>query len=273
MKCLVTGAAGFIGSHLCDALLKAGHHVAGYDDLSAGKMENLAEAQKSKRFGFVRGNILQLKRLEEACDGVDVIYHFAADPFVKQSAENPVHSFEQNVVGTFNVLEAARRKEVKQFIFASTSTVYGDAEVIPTPEDAALQPISNYGASKVCGEQYVSSYAHTYGIKGTVLRYANIFGERSDHGVMRDFYFKLKAKPDELEILGNGKQNKSYLHISDCISATLLAASKQKSMFEPFNVGSREKHTVNEIAKTISKHMKLKPEFKARDVATKLGII
>jgi len=262
VRVLVTGAAGFIGSHLCEGLLAEGHEVTGYDNLSEGSLENLERARKSKKFAFVRGDILQESKLAEACAGAGAVYHLAADPRVKESAEKPRVSFEQNVIGTFNVLEAARKKDVKHTIFTSTSTVYGDAKVIPTPEDAHIEAISNYGASKLAGEYYIASYAHTYGIKGTALRYANIFGERAGHGVMRDFYFKLKANPDELEILGDGKQDKSYLHVSDCVSATLLAARKQKKVFDAFNVGSREKHKVDEIAKLIAEHMNLQPKFK-----------
>ncbi len=261
MKIVVTGAAGFIASHMCDELLARGHEVAGYDNLSEGRMENMAACRRNRKFSFVRGDILELEKFASVCAGAQRIYHLAADPFVKESAEMPGRSFEQNVVGIFRVLEAARKKDVKEIVFTSTSTVYGDAVKIPTPEDAKLEPISNYGASKLAGEHYLAAFAHSYGMRGTAVRYANIFGERSGHGVMCDFYAKLKANPRELEILGDGKQDKSYLYISDCIAATILAADRQKAPFDAYNVGSREKHKVDEIARLMAGIMGLKPKF------------
>jgi UDP-glucose 4-epimerase len=246
---------------MCEALLAKGHEVVGYDNLSAGKMENLAGCMQSPHFSFVRGDILNMEKFGEVCEGTDAIYHLAADPFVKESAERPMLSFEQNVIGTFRVLEAARRKGVKSIVFTSTSTVYGDAVKIPTPEDALLEPISNYGASKLACESYLGSYAHTYGMKCTAVRYANIFGERSGHGVMKDFYVKLIANPVGLEILGNGKQDKSYLHVDDAVKATLLAAEKQAEPFNAYNVGSRHKHKVDEIARLIARELGLKPKL------------
>ncbi|MFA6035650.1 MAG: NAD-dependent epimerase/dehydratase family protein [Candidatus Micrarchaeia archaeon] len=260
-KIVVTGSAGFIASHMCEALLAKGHEVVGYDNLSAGKMENMAECLRSPHFSFVRGDILNMEKFGEVCEGAEAVYHLAADPLVKESAERPMLSFEQNVIGTFRVLEAARRRGVKRVVFTSTSTVYGDAVKIPTPEESHLEPISNYGASKLACESYLGAYAHTYGMKCTAVRYANIYGERGGHGVMKDFYVKLIANPAELEILGNGKQDKSYLYVDDAVKATLLAAEKQKEPFNAYNVGSRHKHKVDEIARLISRELGLKPKF------------
>jgi len=158
------------------------------------------------------------------------------------------------------LLESCRKADVPRFLFASSSTVYGDAE-IPTPETAPCNPISQYGASKLAGEGYLSTYCSSYGIKGTTLRYANIFGERNNHGVMFDFYNKLKADPTKLEILGDGKQSKSYLHISDCVSANLIAWKAQEKQYDVFNVGVREQRTVNDIAQLESKFLGLSPSF------------
>src|SRR3990167_3799380 len=169
-KILVTGAAGFIGSHLCDVLLARGNEVVGYDNLCAGRMENLAVAQKSRKFSFIRGDILDERKIGAACTDVEIVHHLAADPLVKESAEMPGNSFEQNAVGTFRALEAARKKGAGRFVLTSTSTVYGDAKQIPTPETSPLEPISNYAASKLAGEHYCASYAHTYGIRATALR-------------------------------------------------------------------------------------------------------
>ncbi|MFH1470857.1 MAG: GDP-mannose 4,6-dehydratase [Candidatus Micrarchaeota archaeon] len=258
MKILVTGAAGFIGSHLSDRLLREGHEVVGVDNLSAGFLRNIP---KHNKFKFRMHDVRDERKMLESCRGIELIFHLAADPLVKESAERPVASFDINVRGTLSVLEAARRTSVEGFVFASTSAVYGDARIFPTPELHPSIPISNYAASKIAAEAYISAYSSTYGFRGTVLRYANIFGPRSEHGVMHDFYFKLKRKPKELLILGNGKQAKSYLYISDCIDATVAAYRKQKPSFDFYNVGSDRMYTVNEIADVVSKDMKLSPKY------------
>jgi len=258
---LITGGAGFIGTNLTNLLLSKGYEIVVFDDLSSGKLDNLKQHLHKKNFRFVKGDVRDKETLNSVMKGVDEIYHLAADPSVKDSAEKPERSFEINVIGTFNLLEAARRNDVKKIVFTSSSTVYGETNVLPTPEEHPMVPISNYAASKVACESYISSYAFTYGIKGVVLRLANIFGPYSAHGVMYDFYRKLKANPERLEILGNGKQSKSYLYISDCLDAMLLASKKQKKVYDYFNVGSSEMTIVNEIAKHICSVMNLKPKF------------
>ncbi len=256
MRVMVTGAAGFIGSHLCDRLLSLGNEVLGVDNLSAGRMENLP---KHKKFRFERIDIRD-NGFQRLARGIDEIYHLAADPLVKESAERPVESFDINARGTLCVLEAARKSGVNHLVFTSTSAVYGDAVVFPTPETEPMMPISNYAASKIAAESYVSSYASTYGIGGTVFRFANIFGPRGGHGVMHDFYFKLKGNPKELEILGNGKQTKSYLYVSDCVEATILAQEKQKAAYDFFNLGTERTADVNEIADIVSAYLGAKPK-------------
>jgi len=253
MRVLVTGGAGFIGSHISDYLLSKGHLVYVLDNLSSGDRKNINPSCK-----LILHDIKKpFKKIEE----IDSVFHFAADPEVRTSSLIPVKNFRNNVVGTLNILEWCRKNDVKNFVFASTSAVYGEAAVIPTPEDYPSFPISNYGASKVSCEAYVCSYAHTYGIKSTVLRYANIFGERSRHGVIHDFYLKLKKNPKKLEILGNGLQKKSYLYIKDAVNATILAWESQKHVFDIFNVGSEKKHTVNEVATIVCKELALSPSF------------
>ena len=254
MKIAVTGGAGFIGSHLVDRLVEEDNEVIVIDDLSSGKTEHL-----NKKAKLVKKDIrLDLSSELEATDSV---FHLAADPDVRESAINPKKNFDINVNGTFSVLESCRKADVKQVVLASTSTVYGEATIVPTPETYPCAPISNYGASKLACEAYLSSYSASYGVKGTSLRFANIFGERSTHGVMFDFFHKLKKNPKELEILGDGKQDKSYLHVSDCVNAVMLAWRKQKQDYDVFNVGSKEKINVEEIAQTMSKLLKLRPKF------------
>jgi UDP-glucose 4-epimerase len=254
MRIAVTGGAGFIGSHLADRLIAQGHEVLVIDDLSSGKRENVSPAAT-----FIKKDIrTDITRHLKGCDAV---FHLAADPDVRSSAEKPRKSLDLNMLGTFSLLESCRKAGIKRLVFASTSTVYGEAAVIPTPETHPCLPISNYGASKLACEAYVSSYSHCYGIRGTSLRLANIFGERSRHGVMFDFHRKLRKDPSRLEILGDGNQDKSYLHVSDCVSAFIAAWKGQKEQYDVLNVGSRKKVKVLEIARLMSKTLRLNPKL------------
>ncbi len=253
---LVTGAAGFIGSHLCEALLAQGNEVFAVDNLSSGKRENLPK--DSAKFKFVQGDILDPKALEDVLrsNQVKMVFHFAAEPDVRVGIATPQKMFEENVVGTQRVLEACRKAGgVEMFVFASTSTVYGEASVVPTPETyGPLAPVSFYGASKLAGEALVSSYAHSCGFGACIVRFANIIGGRSSHGVIFDFVKKLRANPGELEILGDGNQCKSYLHVSDCVGAITVAAQAAGGVCV-FNVGSDDKVKVVEIAEIVKKAM------------------
>jgi UDP-glucose 4-epimerase len=254
MRAAVTGGAGFIGSHITDSLIAEGHSVLVIDDLSSGNTDFV-----NPKAEFVKKDIRE--DLTAELKGVESLFHFAADPDVRASATNPKKFFDINVNGTCSVLEACRKAGVKSFVLASTSTVYGETDVIPTPETHHCMPISIYGASKLACEAYLSAYSSTYGIKGTTLRYANVFGERSTHGVMFDFYNKLKKDPARLEILGDGRQTKSYLHISDCVSATLTAWKKQEKNYDVFNVGMLEQRSVTELALSESRALGLDPEL------------
>jgi UDP-glucose 4-epimerase len=244
MRFLVTGGAGFIGSHLSNALVKKGEVVV-FDDFSSGKRNFLEEAGVD----IIQGDIRNLEEIREACKHVNVVYHYAADPDVRKSFNKPLENFEIDTTGTLNVLEACRLNDVKQFVFASSSVVYGNAN-IPTIEQAPMAPISNYGAAKAASEHYVSVYSELYTIKATVLRYANIIGPRLTHGIIYDFYRKLRQNPKELEILGDGSQKKSYLHVTDAIDATLVAAMKTEKL-DIFNVGSKETITAKEISRLV----------------------
>ena len=251
MKIMVTGGAGFIGSNLVEELAKK-NEVSVFDNFSEGHEEFL-EGINCK---IVRGDILNFEEINKAMAGVDECYHLAADPRVKESYNSPIQNFKQDCEGTVNVLEACRKNDVKKFIFSSSSVVYGIAKM-PTPEEAPIKPISNYGAAKAASEDYIMSYSNLYGIKSTILRYANIIGPKSTHGITFDFYNKLKKNPKELKILGDGTQEKSYLHVRDTISATTFAKEHTRGGFEIFNVGSEETITVKEIAGLIVKEMGL----------------
>jgi len=254
MKVAVTGGAGFIGSHLSDALISEGHEVYVIDNLVTGKAENVNE-----KAIFMKRDIRH--DLSNELEGMDAVFHLAANPDVRTSATDPSGCFDSNVSATFLFLESCRKADVKSIIFASTSTVYGEAKVIPTPETHPCAPISNYGASKLACEGFLSSYSATYGMKGTSMRFANIFGERSTHGVMHDFYHKLMHNGKRMEILGDGRQEKSYLHISDCVSGIIAAWKGQATQYDVFNAGSYEKVRVSEIASMMGKMLALTPEF------------
>ncbi|NJE85998.1 SDR family NAD(P)-dependent oxidoreductase [Thermococcus sp. CX2] len=266
MKVLVTGGAGFIGSHLVDRLMELGYEVRVLDDLSAGSLDNIGRWLNHERFEFIKGDMRNMKTVEKAVDGVDIVFHLAANPEVRIGSQSPELLYETNVVITYNLLEAMRKTGVKYLVFTSSSTVYGDAEVIPTPEDyAPLEPISVYGGAKLAAEALISGYAHTFDFKALVFRLANIIGERSNHGVIYDFINKLRENPEELEILGDGTQRKSYLHVSDTVEGMLHIFEHFKSegkTYDVYNLGNDDWITVKEIAEIVSEEMELKPAFK-----------
>jgi len=259
-KVFITGGAGFIGSHLTDKLCVEHVDVVVFDNLSAGKLENIEKWLDAPNFKFVLGDLLFPEKILESLEGCETVFHLAANPEVKISSENPKLHFEQNVLTTFNLLEAVRKTDsVRTLIFTSTSTVYGDAQQIPTPEDyAPLKPISVYGASKLASEALITSYAHNYGFKAVIYRLANIVGSRAQHGVICDFVKKLRDNPKKLEILGDGTQKKSYLHVEDCVDAILFGVNFTREKAEIFNVGSEDQVTVKEIADIVCRKMGLK---------------
>ncbi|HEX7191435.1 MAG TPA: NAD-dependent epimerase/dehydratase family protein [Thermoanaerobaculia bacterium] len=241
MKALVTGAAGFIGSNLVDRLLRYGDEVVGFDNFSTGQERFLDAARASSAFRLVRGDTLDLAALTEAVAGCDAVFHLAANADVRFGLEHPKRDVEQNTLATFNVLEAMRANGVKRIAFSSTGSVYGEAETIPTPEDAPF-PVqtSLYGASKVAGECLIQAYCEGFGFEGYIFRFVSILGERYSHGHVFDFYKSLRANADELRVLGNGKQRKSYLYIEDCIDAILLAMSRRSAKVHIYNLGTDE---------------------------------
>lgn len=260
-KVLITGVAGFIGSNFAERLRSLDFEVVGIDDFSNGIKENISNLAGEKGFKLVRGNILKEKELIKACSGVNSIIHLAAQPSVARSAKEPWFDFNENAIGTFRVLEAARKKEIETVIFASSSTVYGEAP-IPTPENHPLRPISNYGASKAAAEMYCGSYGHSYGIKTASLRYYNIYGPKTRKGVMFDFFKKLQNDSSRLEVLGTGDQKKDYLYIDDTLDATLMVASRGELKGEAYNVGSGKSHSVKELVSLILGILDLKGKTK-----------
>lgn len=260
-KALVTGGAGFIGSHVVDALMRRGIAVCVFDNFSAGAMRNLKRWRYNSNLAVIKGDLLKsrdLAKLEH--DTYDAVFHMAANPEVRVGTANPNVHFQQNLAATQNLLEYLRKAlNTHVLVFASTSTVYGDVTKVPTPEDySPLYPISIYGATKLACEALITAYANTYGSKALIYRLANIVGPRSRHGVIFDFIQKLKKNSDELEILGDGTQTKSYLYVNDCVEAALLGLERTNKQVDIYNVGSEDKIDVKTIANTVMQEMRLK---------------
>lgn len=256
---LVTGGAGFIGSHLVDKLMESGVSATVLDNLSAGKLNNISRWLKDSKFKFIIGDALNPSDIKKSMDGCEIVFHLAANPDVKIGAFNTRIDYEQNILATYNLLEAMKESEhCKRILFTSTSTVYGEAKKMPTPEDyGPLKPISLYGASKLACEALISGYSHLFGFNSVICRLANIVGPRSGHGVIYDFINKLRSNPKILEVLGDGTQRKSYLYIRDCVEALLVASEKAEEQVEIYNVGSEDTVNVATIAKIVIEEMDL----------------
>ncbi len=254
---LLTGGAGFLGSHILDRLLSQQVETVVLDNFSSGQWVNIAHHGGSRLLKIVEGDIRDREAVDKALRGCKTIIHLAANPEVRMG--DPEEHLEHNIRGTLNILEAARRLDVSLIAFASSSTVYGEAKTLPTPEDyTPMKPISTYGASKLACEALLSAYAHTYGLSAVALRYANIVGPRARRGVVYDFTRKLIANPNRLEILGDGTQKKSYIWVGDAVEATLKTTEKRLGDFEAYNVGSIDAITVREVADTVCEALNLK---------------
>lgn len=255
---LVTGGAGFIGSHIVDKLLAHDIQVKVVDNLSSGDILNLSRFIDDKRLHFINEDLNNFESLREHLMNVATVFHMAAYPEVRTGLTNPEIPYNQNIRNTFYLLEEIRKSNVRTLLFGSTSTVYGEPEKIPTPEEyGPLMPISPYGASKLACEALVSSYCHTYGICGQIFRLANVIGTRSKHGVIWDFIQKLKLNNKRLEVLGDGQQSKSYIHISDCIRCIFFCLPKSSKRIEVFNVGNQDKIDTLSIARIVCNAMNL----------------
>jgi UDP-glucose 4-epimerase len=248
-RALVTGGAGFIGSHLVDALLARGAEVVVYDNFCTGRMEFVPS--NSLKLKIVRGNVLDLPALKTAATGCDFIFHFQANADVRGGKDNPRVDLEQNTIATWNALEAARVNDVKGFAFASSSAVYGEPEIFPTPENCAPLQTSLYGASKFAGEAMIQAYGEYYGLCSFSFRFVSWIGERYTHGIIFDIMKKLQRDPKRLPLLGDGTQKKSYLYVKDGVSGVMHGIEKSTEQKNIFNLGHDYFITVVEVVKIV----------------------
>jgi len=262
-KLLVTGCAGFIGSNLVDRLLAEGHQVTGIDNFSTGQRRFLEGALSHPHFQLIETDLLDGASLKKAFAGARVVFHFAANADVRFGTNHPEKDLQQNTIATFNVLEAMRANGIKEIAFSSTSAVYGEPEIVPTPENAPF-PVqaSLYGASKSACEGLIQAYCEGFGFKCWIFRFVSIMGERYTHGHVFDFYKKLLENPNELLVLGNGLQKKSYLYVQDCVDAIFFSMDHFNDKVNILNLGTNEYCQVNDSVAWITSHLGLKPELK-----------
>ena len=266
-KVLVTGAAGFVGSHLCDSYLRAGCSVIGLDNMTSGYHQNLEYAHASDSFAFVQADISNLVDIKKYFSGVDLVCHMAANADIRGGLETPSLDLQQNTIATHNVLEAMRASNVKQIVFASSAAMLGEPSEFPTSEFCPL-PIqtSLYGASKLACEGLITAYCEGFGFEGYIFRFVSLLGPRYAHGHVIDFVKQLRADPSKLVVLGDGSQNKSYLHIDDCINAIMLVERRREAVQSKhnvaiYNLGTSSHITVKESASIIADEMGLCPLF------------
>ena len=258
-NCFVTGGAGFIGSHLVDKLMEEGYNVTVYDNLSLGKKEFIKHHLSNPRFKFIKADLLDFKTLKKAIKKSEIVFHLAANSDIIKSSKQTNIDLNQGTIATYNLLEAMRLNNVKKIVFASSNVVYGEANKFPISENyGPLFPISFYGASKLAGEGLITAYCHNFGFSSWIYRFVNIVGSRATHGIVLDFYRKLKKNPSELEVLGNGKQSKPYLEIHDCVNGMLFGLKNSSKQINMFNLGTEGSTSVNEITEMILKELNLK---------------
>lgn len=262
LRVLVTGAAGFIGSHMVDRLLAAGHDVIGYDNMSTGQRRFLEGAFANPRFTFHQADLLDRPSLSQAMQGCELVVHFAANADVRFGTQHPRKDLEQNTIATWNVLEAMREHGCKRIVFSSTGSIYGEPEIFPTPESCPF-PVqtSLYGASKVAAEGLIHGYCEGFGMQSYIFRFVSILGERYSHGHVFDFYRQLAEHPDRLHVLGNGHQRKSYLYVQDCIDAIFKVLDHAKNKVNIFNLGTDEFCEVNDSVGWICEYLGVRPKI------------
>jgi UDP-glucose 4-epimerase len=258
MKYFITGGAGFIGSHMVDALLQRGEEVTVFDNLTSGKLDYISHHRTNKHFEFIKGDVGDLNRIKKAVAGHDFIFHFASNPDIARGMLETDLDLREGIILTYNILEAMRLNSIKKIIYSSGSGVYGETGIIPAAENyGPLLPISMYGASKMACEGLISAFCHLFDMQAWIFRFANIVGKRQTHGVGFDFIRRLRKDSTQLKILGDGKQSKSYIHVDDVISAMLFVLKRAGNRVNVFNVATDDYITVSEIAQIVVKEMGL----------------
>jgi UDP-glucose 4-epimerase len=262
LTAFITGAAGFVGSHLTDRLLALGHDVVGFDNFSTGRIQFLARALENPHFRLHRADLLDLEALSAAIAGADFVYHFASNADVRFGTRHPRKDLEQNTIATWNVLEAMRTNHVRRIAFASSGSVYGEPEIFPTPEGCPF-PVqtSFYGAAKLAAEGFIEAYSEGFGFEAWIFRFVSLLGPRYSHGHIIDFYRQLREHPDVLNVLGDGQQRKSYLYIGDCIEAILTATRQASAKVNIFNLGADQACAVNDSIGWICEHLGVSPRL------------
>jgi UDP-glucose 4-epimerase len=260
LRFLVTGAAGFIGSHTVDRLLADGHEVIGIDSYITGKREFLTDAVSSPRFTLIVGDLFDFTTVFEACAGVDAVFHLGGNTDVRHGTEYPRRDLDQNVIVTWNILEAMRRRGVKTILFSSTASIYGEATLLPSPENSPLSiQTSLQSASKLAAEAFITAYAHGYGLRALIFRLASIVGPRLSHGHIFDFCRQLHHHPDRLTVLGDGAVRRSYLDVADCVDAMMVALQHAPAPVEVFNVGSLADCELTAAIAWVTSELQLQP--------------
>lgn len=259
MRCFVTGGAGFIGSHLVDRLIEKDNYVTVFDNLTSGKLDFITQHKKNKNFQFVQSDLLDLTSVLASMAHHDIVFHLAANPDARLAIKNTDLDLKQETIATYHVLEAMRQHGISKIVFSSSGTIYGETPVLPLPENyGPVLPISLYGAGKVASESLISAFCYTFGMQSWIFRFANIVGDRGTHGVIFDFINKLKQNPQELEVLGDGTQEKPYLYVQECIDGILFGLEHSDEKVNVFNLGCDSSTDVTTIAHMVIRAMNLK---------------
>lgn len=256
MKAFITGGAGFIASHLVDKLIDSGNEVTVFDNLSSGKIDFIKHHLNNDQFNFINGDLLDLSKVDRSIYGHDIVFHFAANPDARMGISQTDLDLNLETIATYNVLESMRKKDIKKIVFSSSGTIYGDTPIIPLPEDyGPVLPISLYGAGKVASECLISAFCGTFNMQAWIFRFANIIGDRATHGVIYDFVNKLHNDPHRLEILGDGTQEKPYLHVDDCVDGIQFVLKNSNEKINLFNLGCDTSTSVSKIAQYVVNEM------------------
>ena len=259
MNYFITGGAGFVGSHFVDKLISKKQNVVVYDNLILGKKENIKKHLKNSKLKFIKGDILNLKKLKKSMKRMDVVIHLAANSDITKSIRNTDIDLKTGTIGTYNVLESMKENKIKKIIFTSSNVVYGETKKLPISEDfGPLFPISFYGASKLASEALISAYCHNCNIQSWIFRFGNVTGTRVTHGIVLDFYNKLKKDNTKLLVLGDGNQQKPYILVDDIVSGILFAFKKAKKQVNYFNLGTKGFTKVKKITKEVLRCIGLK---------------